>query len=438
MVLRHDGRRQEELRPLKINVNPLLYPLGSVLLEQGDTKVLCGLTATKNEPAYLTGKNEGNLEVTLHFLPFSKKGAPDQNEEESPQFITQCLRSIMNFSNIPYQLSLHCEVLQDAGSVLTTALNASFMTLYLGIRHLLQENKIQENPLTQTIAGMTCGFLDNGEVAVDLDHYEEAKVKTKMQLVMTEEGDFVEVKAAGIKAPFLSNELNGLIFRGKNAIEELIKKEKEALLTESFEKEPQVLVVATKNQGKAREFEKMFAPLGFQIKTLLDYPEIGDIPETGQTFEENARLKAEGISGILQQVVLADDSGLKVDALEGLPGIYSARFAGPHKSDASNNAKLLAELAEVPQGKRQGQFYCALAVAAPQKETLTVHGVWEGEIATIPKGEDGFGYDPLFYLPDLGKTAAELTAEEKNRLSHRGKALQNLLQKWPNWWEDEK
>ena len=182
----------------------------------------------------------------------------------------------------------------------------------------------------------------------------------------------------------------------------------------------------------------MFAKEGYQTKTLLDYPELPDVEETGKTFEENARLKAETIAQLLQQPVLADDSGLVVDALNGMPGIFSARFAGEQKSDAANNAKLLHELTDVSDDKRTAHFHCTLVFAAPQKESLVVEADWNGRIGRIPQGDNGFGYDPLFIVPEYGKTSAELSSEEKNEMSHRGMAVKQLEKVWKDWLEENK
>lgn len=186
------------------------------------------------------------------------------------------------------------------------------------------------------------------------------------------------------------------------------------------------VIIATKNPGKAKEFEMMFSRRGFVVRTLLDYPEIPEIEETGSTFEENAILKAETVACRLNKMVISDDSGLIVDALDGRPGIYSARYAGAEKSDRANTDKVLQELADVPADKRTARFYCALAVAVPGQNTKTVSGVCEGRILTERRGTNGFGYDPIFYLEDKGLTMAELPSEKKNKISHRAAALRKL------------
>ncbi|NHM30509.1 XTP/dITP diphosphatase [Neobacillus terrae] len=186
------------------------------------------------------------------------------------------------------------------------------------------------------------------------------------------------------------------------------------------------VIIATKNPGKAKEFEHLFASKNISVRTLLDYPEIDDIDETGETFEENAVIKAETIAEQLNKMVIGDDSGLIVDALDGRPGIYSARYAGEQKDDQANIDKVLDELSTVAEENRSARFYCTLAVAIPGKETITVSGTCEGEILSERRGINGFGYDPIFFVPELGKSMAELPSDEKNRISHRANAIQEL------------
>lgn len=186
------------------------------------------------------------------------------------------------------------------------------------------------------------------------------------------------------------------------------------------------IIIATKNKGKAKEFEQLFSKYGIEVKTLVDVPEIPDIQETGKTFEENAVIKAEAISKISSSYVVADDSGLVIDALEGRPGVFSARYAGPDKDDEANIDKVLGEMDGVQDEKRTARFYCALAIAGPGFETVTVNGTCEGLILNERHGSGGFGYDPIFYVPSEGKTMAEMSADRKNELSHRAAAMKNL------------
>lgn len=193
------------------------------------------------------------------------------------------------------------------------------------------------------------------------------------------------------------------------------------------------IIIATSNEGKAREFKELFTSYGYEIKTLLDFPEIGDVPETGNTFAENAFQKASAISKELNTIVLADDSGLEVDVLNGKPGIYSARFAGEHGNDEKNNKKLLAALEGLPLEERTANFHCSLVMVGPDKEPLHVEGEVDGQILEEERGRHGFGYDPLFYLPELDQTMAELPSEQKNKISHRARAIEKLKEHLDEW-----
>lgn len=193
------------------------------------------------------------------------------------------------------------------------------------------------------------------------------------------------------------------------------------------------IIIATKNQGKAEEFKNIFHMYGYQVKTLLDFPEIQDVPETGETFAENAFQKANAISKELNTIVLADDSGLEVDILGGKPGIYSARFAGEHGNDAKNNEKLVEMLKNIPEEDRKANFHCSLVLAGPNREPLFVEGQVFGRILDVGRGENGFGYDPLFYIPTLDQTMAELTNEQKNEISHRAQAIKKLEKHLDSW-----
>ncbi|MBS4462589.1 XTP/dITP diphosphatase [Aerococcaceae bacterium zg-B36] len=193
------------------------------------------------------------------------------------------------------------------------------------------------------------------------------------------------------------------------------------------------ILIATHNPGKVKEFQTLFTPLGIEVQSLLDFPDLEEIEETGSTFEENARLKAETIAQITKGIVLADDSGLCVDALNGAPGIYSARYAGQPTDNLKNNQKLLAALDG--ETNRQAHFICCLVLAHPNMESLVVEGRVDGEIATSMQGEKGFGYDPVFYISSEQKTFAQMP-ERKSEIGHRALALKALLEKMPNWIEE--
>jgi XTP/dITP diphosphohydrolase len=196
------------------------------------------------------------------------------------------------------------------------------------------------------------------------------------------------------------------------------------------------ILIATSNPGKLRDFAGAAAPHGIEIGSIPDFTSLPAVVEDGLTFEENARKKAEEYSRpAAGEIVVADDSGLEVDALNGAPGVHSARYGAdqPHLAnentdDQANNARVLRELRNVPLEKRTGRFVCVLAAARDGQTLATFRGTAEGVILEFPRGTNGFGYDPLFYFPQIQKTFAELTAVEKARYSHRGAAFRKFLE----------
>jgi XTP/dITP diphosphohydrolase len=187
------------------------------------------------------------------------------------------------------------------------------------------------------------------------------------------------------------------------------------------------IVVATGNQGKLAELQKTLTPLGVKLRPQGEFG-VPEVDETGLTFVENALLKARAAAAHTGLPAIADDSGLEVDALNGRPGIHSARYSGD--GDEGNNRKLVAELTGVPELERSARYQCVLVYLrhAEDPTPLIAEGAWEGRILEAPRGEGGFGYDPLFFVPELGCSAAELDPAEKNRISHRGSASRRLLE----------
>ncbi|MFZ5449527.1 MAG: XTP/dITP diphosphatase [Thermodesulfobacteriota bacterium] len=188
------------------------------------------------------------------------------------------------------------------------------------------------------------------------------------------------------------------------------------------------LVIATRNPGKVREFQELLADTGVSLLNLADFPELPEIPEEGATFADNAGAKAQMVARLTGLPALADDSGLAVDALNGAPGVFSARYAQDltaplPPTDADNWRKLLAEMQDVPWEKRTARFVCEIALALPDGRLWRAHGECEGVIAKSPSGDHGFGYDPVFWVPEYGATMAQLGPAVKNRISHRARAL---------------
>jgi XTP/dITP diphosphohydrolase len=198
------------------------------------------------------------------------------------------------------------------------------------------------------------------------------------------------------------------------------------------------IVLATGNKGKVKELAELLAEHHLNVKPQSEF-NVPDVPETGTTFVENAIIKARHAAKITGLPAIADDSGLEVDALNGAPGVYSARYAGEGASDQDNNKKLIAALENVPEEQRSARFHCVLVFMKHENDPTPIicHGKWEGSIITTPQGEQGFGYDPLFWQATLNMTSAQLPRDIKNTLSHRGQALQLLTAKLSKVFSDK-
>lgn len=195
------------------------------------------------------------------------------------------------------------------------------------------------------------------------------------------------------------------------------------------------IIFATGNAGKMKEIRMIMADTGMEVVSMKEAGIAPDIEENGKTYEENALIKARAVAACTNDIVLADDSGLEIDYLSGEPGVYSARYLGEDTSYRIKNATLIQRLEGVPDDKRTARFVCAIAAVLPDGRELTTRAAVEGRIGYEEKGEHGFGYDPIFYVPRFHKTTAELTEEEKNQVSHRGQALQRMkeeLKKYEN------
>lgn len=192
----------------------------------------------------------------------------------------------------------------------------------------------------------------------------------------------------------------------------------------------QKLVIASGNKGKLRELSALLEPLDYEVHTQAEF-NVPDVPETGTTFVENAIIKARHAAELTGFAAVADDSGIEVDALDGAPGVYSARFSAPNATDEKNNALLVEKLRDIPEELRTARYRAVIVYMKHAKDPSPIicEGSWEGRIVLDPKGEGGFGYDPYFFVPTHGCTSAELTAEVKNSLSHRGQALRQLVAK---------
>ncbi|MGX6961460.1 ribonuclease PH [Vagococcus xieshaowenii] len=447
--MRHDGRQENQLREVTIETEVLKHAEGSVMITFGETKVLCAATVEESVPPFLRGSGKGWVTAEYSMLPRatntrnrreSAKGKLTGRTMEIQRLIGRALRAVVDLDKLGEKsIIVDCDVIQADGGTRTASITGAFVALSIAIQKEMAKGTLLDNPIKEHLAAISVGILPTGEAVLDLDYEEDSAAAVDMNLVMTEAGEFVEIQGTGEEHTYTRVQLLEMLDLGDLGIRELIRLQKEALEALVFPAYETVsakeIVIATNNPGKAKEFEAIFGAKGYTVKTLRDFPEIPEVAETGKTFAENAALKAETIAERLNCLVLADDSGLMVDALNGQPGVYSARFAGNDHNDAANNAKLLHELTGVPMEDRTAKFHCTLALAAPGKETLFVEGEVPGRILSIPRGDNGFGYDPLFYVEELEQSMAELTADEKNKISHRSVAIKRLSAVWEEWQE---
>ncbi|MDR2465354.1 MAG: ribonuclease PH [Streptococcaceae bacterium] len=452
---RSEGRTIEQLRKVEIEIDVNRYAEGSCMISYGGTKVLCTASLESRVPPFLVGSDKGWVTAEYNLLPRAthtrirrERGKVKGRTHEIERLIGRSLRAIIDLEKLGERsIIVDCDVLQADGGTRTASITGGYIALRLCIETLLQRGELRENPLIDSVAAVSVGINSEGVAILDLDYEEDSTAKVDMNIVRTGTGQFVEIQGTGEEATFSGSELNEMLALASSGIETLIHLQQKALekaervVETSRTSEFKEILIATRNVGKAKEFETLFKDFGIQVKTLLDYPNLPEVRETGNTFEENARLKAETISKLTGIPVLADDSGLMVDALGGMPGIFSARYSEipglKTANDASNNAKLLGDLhsAFVRGDKVSAKFHCTLVFARPEKESLVVEAEWPGEIIPIPRGANGFGYDPIFLVDGLGKTSAELSDEEKNTMSHRAKAMEKLSVLWKDWLE---
>ncbi|MGY3779010.1 ribonuclease PH [Isobaculum melis] len=452
--MRIDNRANNENRKVTIQTDYLMHPEGSVLISVGNTKVICNATVEERVPPFMRGEGKGWVTAEYSMLPRATnsrnireaaKGKLGGRTMEIQRLIGRALRGIISLEDLGERsIVVDCDVIQADGGTRTASITGAFVALKIAVEKLLEAGTLTVNPIKEHLAAISVGILPTSEPVLDLNYHEDSSALVDMNVVMTESGRFVELQGTGEEATFTEEELSAMLALAKKGIQQLINQQKTALSLAKNKRMPHEepvamtdeILIATGNPGKAKEFEALFASKGLKIKTLLDYPEIPEVEETGDTFVENALLKAETIAHHLNMLVLADDSGLCVDALHGQPGVYSARYAGEPKSDAANNAKLLHELTGIPAAERTAKFCCTLALAMPGKESLVVEGSVEGQIIGIPRGDNGFGYDPLFLVPEFNQTMAELPNEQKNAISHRANALEKLETVWADWIQD--
>ena len=430
---RPDNRKPNELRPCEITVGFVGTADGSCLIRCGGTRVICTASVDESVPPFLKGKNVGWLTAEYSMLPAStgRRKARDGVKKdgrgvEISRLIGRALRQAVDRRFLGERtITIDCDVLEADGGTRTASITGGFVALVCAVDKLLKQGKIKESPIVHQIAAVSAGIVDDVP-CLDLCYLEDSAAQTDMNFVMDETGAFVELQGTGEGRAFSRGELNEILALGEKGIDELHEKQREALGDRTRHIAPKrTVVIASNNAHKIQEISHMLEDR-LNVISMAQAGFTEEIDENGETFEENAAIKARAVAKATGLCALGDDSGLSVDALDGAPGVHSARYCGHHGDDKANNDLLIANMADIPAEDRTAEFVCAMALSLPNGEVTTVRGACPGVITFAPRGTGGFGYDPYFeYLS--GETFAEMAQEEKNQISHRANAMRLML-----------
>ena len=430
---RPDNRKPNELRPCEITPDFVRTADGSCLIRCGGTRVICTASVEESVPPFLKGKNLGWLTAEYSMLPAStgRRKARDGVKKdgrgvEISRLIGRALRQAVDRRFLGERtITIDCDVLEADGGTRTASITGGFVALCCAVDKLIQQGKLKESPIVHQIAAVSAGIVEDVP-CLDLCYLEDSAAQTDMNFVMDETGAFVELQGTGEGRAFSRAELNAILALGEKGIQELHELQRKALGRRAEVIAPKrTLVIASNNAHKIQEITEMVGDR-LRVISMGEAGFTGDIDENGETFEDNATIKARAVAKATGFCALGDDSGLSVDALDGAPGVHSARYCGHHGDDKANNDLLIANMADVPAEDRTAEFVCAMALSLPNGEVKTVRGACPGVITFTPRGNGGFGYDPYFeYLS--GETFAEMAQEEKNRISHRANAMQLMI-----------
>ena len=430
--IRADGRRPDEKRPATIETDFVRTAYGSCLIATGGTRVICTASVEEGVPPFLRGKGQGWVTAEYAMLPAStaerKKRdgiKKDGRSVEIQRLIGRALRQAVDLKALGERtVTLDCDVLEADGGTRTASITGAMVALTCAAERLVREGKLLLSPIIHQVAAVSCGVVDDMP-CLDLCYQEGSRAQVDMNLVMNEEGQFIELQGTGEGRAFSRAELETLTAYGEKGIRELMALQRDALgpgRTAHIAPKPLVLA-ATGNAHKLKELQTIFQDY-FTIRSMTEAGFDGEIDENAETFAGNAVIKAEAVCAATGYPALADDSGLAVHALNGEPGVRSARYAGEHGDDEANNDLLLSRMAG--QEDRSASFECALALKLPGEEPIIAEGHCPGRILHERRGTGGFGYDPLFLYEPLKKTFAELNEEEKNSVSHRARACEAM------------
>ena len=437
-MIRIDGRKFDQIRDVKITRNFTKYAEGSVLIEMGETKVLCTASIEEKVPPFLRNTGTGWINAEYSMLPRStqqrkvrdsSKGKIDGRSQEIQRLIGRAIRSVVDLNKLGERtIWVDCDVIQADGGTRTASITGAFVAVAEAIYKLYKDGLIKKMPIENFVSAISVGIVDD-QCLLDICYEEDSHAQVDMNIIMTDKCEFVEVQGTGEERPFSRKDLNKLLELGEKGNKELIKIQRKALGEIADEilgmEYGDDIVISTGNAHKLEEIGAILKDLDYNIHSLKDVNlDNLEIEENGKTFEHNALIKARTVAKLTNMITIADDSGLEVDAIGKKPGIYSSRYAGENATDAENREKLLKALKNTAASHRTARFVCCIAVVFPDGKEFVVRGTCEGTIAFEEKGDNGFGYDSLFIVDNYNKTFAELPSSIKNAISHRAKALE--------------
>jgi XTP/dITP diphosphohydrolase len=429
--MRYDGRQPEEKRPVSIETDFVRTACGSCLIATGNTRVICTASVEETVPPFLKGKGQGWITAEYAMLPAStterKKRdgiKKDGRSVEIQRLIGRSLRQAVDLKALGERtITLDCDVLEADGGTRTASITGAMVALTCAVDKLIREGKLLVSPIVHQVAAISAGVVEDTP-CLDLCYREDSGAQVDMNFVMNERKEFIELQGTGEGRAFTDQELTTLMSYGMKGITELMQAQREALGERARHIAPKpLLLAATGNEHKLRELQEMFRDY-YTLAPMSAAGFFGPIDENASTFAGNAAIKAEAVCEATGIPAIADDSGLCVEALDGEPGVLSARYAGGHGDDEANNDLLLSRM----EGKedRKARFVCALALKFPGKEPYIAEGSCPGVILHRRQGTGGFGYDPLFLYEPMGKTYAEMNDKEKNEISHRARAAEEM------------
>ncbi|SHH25663.1 non-canonical purine NTP pyrophosphatase, RdgB/HAM1 family/ribonuclease PH,TIGR01966 [Anaerosphaera aminiphila DSM 21120] len=431
--MRADNRGNKEIRNLNFQINYTPNPDGSVLVECGNTKIICTAMIEDKVPFFLKGSNSGWLSCEYSMLPSStqsrkvrdiSKGKIDGRSQEIQRLIGRSLRSCIDLKLLGEKtIWIDCDVISADGGTRTASINGAFVALKLAIEKSFAKKQIQKNPLISNVAAISVGIV-KGEKLLDLDYLEDSKADVDLNVVMNSKKEIIEIQGTAEGNTFSRYELNELLDIAELGIEEILNNQEEIFRGD------EVIILSTDNEHKVKEIKDILYSIPVEIisKKQAGLSSI-QVEENLDTLEGNARLKALALKEKSKHSVIADDTGLFVEYLNGDPGVHSARYAGEH-DDKKNRELLLENLKDTD--NRRAYFKTILVYIDELNEEYIFEGICNGHISKVERGDKSFGYDCIFIPNRFEKTFGEMSSQEKNAISHRQKAVnkfKNFLQK---------